>query len=119
MMNKLLTRKKHSKRLAKILLKQGEISREYYDNLYIEYYKEYKRPKRKTRWGCRFTRYYPELFHCTFDYWGEADETSIIDFTEEKIYWETVNIDGKGRVIKQGKSFKNTKDLIKYVLKES
>jgi len=114
-MNNLLTRKKHSKRIAKLALKKGMIDKEFYNDLYIEYYTEYKRPKRKTKNGYRFTRYYPELHHCTVDYWGEADETSIINMIEEEIYWTTCIFNDKGQTLKHGKTFKNTKSLIKYL----
>lgn len=117
-MNTLLTRKKHSKRIAKILLKRNIIDKKFYDNLYIEYYTPYKRPNRKSKHGYRFTRYFPELHFCKVDYWGEADEISIIYMIEDMIYWNTCEFDNKGQTTKQGKTFKNTKDLINYIKKE-
>lgn len=114
-MNKLLTRKKHSKRIAKLALKKGIIDKKFYKELYIEYYTEYKRPKRKSKGGYRITRYFPELHFCTVDYWGEADETSIIDMIEEEIHWATCEFDSKGQIIKHGRTFNNTKSLINYL----
>ena len=95
------------------------IDKELYNDLYIEYYTEYKRPKRKSKLGYRFTRYYPELHYCTVDYYGEADEHSIIHNIEEQIYWSTVDINNKGEIIKHGQSFLKTKNLIKYLRKET
>lgn len=115
-MNKLLTRKKHSKIIAKLLLEKGKIDKNFYDKLYIESYNIYKRPKRKNKYGHRFTRYYLELYYCTVDYWGEADEHSIIGMIKDKIYWDTAEINANnGEIIKRGLSFGKTKYLIKYI----
>ena len=46
-MNKLLTRKKHSKIIAKLAFEKGIIDKKIYDNLYMEECNIYKRPKRK------------------------------------------------------------------------
>ena len=114
-MNKLLTRKKHSKIIAKLLLKKENIDKKFYDNLYIEYYRIFKRPKRKNKYGHRFTRYYPELYFFKVDYYGEADEISVIYMIEEEIYWNTCIFNENGETIKHGLHFNKTKDLIKYI----
>jgi len=117
-MNKLLTRKKHSKIISKLALKKGLISKELYDNLYIAEYKEYKRVNKKNKYGYRFTRYYPELHYCTTDYWGEASETSIIyDVTEQLVWSETHMTFYSDDIIKYYGKFKNTKAIIKYLRK--
>lgn len=114
-MNKLLTRKKHSKIIAKLAFEKGIIDKKIYDNLYMEEYNIYKRPKKKNKHGYRFTRYYRELHYCTVDYFGEANEFSIIYHIKEAIYWTTSLFNDNGETIEHGKSFLKTKDLIKYL----
>lgn len=89
-------RKKHSKILAKLALKTGLIDKKFYKDLYIESFVKFKcstrkRGKRKNN-KYRFSRYYDELFFCTTDYFGESDETSLIDFLKEIIYWKHVEV---------------------------
>lgn len=62
---KLLTYKKKYKRLVKLLYKKGYISK-YFGDKWVDntfYWETYK--------GC------PQLYSCTLDYWGEAEEYEI------------------------------------------
>ena len=86
-MIKQLKRKKQSKRLAKVCLKKNIITKEFYDNLYIAAYIRERQPKRSFKNKYRCYRYYPELYYCNVDYWGEADEYSFIDTISDIVFW--------------------------------
>lgn len=105
-MNDLLTRKKHSKRIAKLAYKKGIIDKDFYNSLYLESHNVQRRPKSKNKYGYRFRRYYTELCFGSFDYWGEYDEYGLIDYVYEIIYWTLSEID-----IESGKILKPYKNL--------
>lgn len=40
-----------------------------------------------------FHQYYPEVFICEIDYWGEADDIGIVDWLWDKVYWDGVDME--------------------------
>jgi len=115
-MNDLLTRKKHSKRIAE--LRAGIIEQHLFDGLYLESYEKQRKPKKKFRHQgqVRFTRYYPELFYASTDYFGETNETSIINHVSEYLYYEVNKIDEMtGNMIKPVTCFNNTLSIIRHL----
>jgi len=115
-MNKPLTYKKHSKIIAKLALSKNLIDKKFYDELYFEAFKSYGKPKRKSKSGYGFDRYYIELHYCTCDYWGEWDEHSLIDYIRDLFFYGSNAFDTvTGQPVKPVKYFSSTKEIIKHL----
>lgn len=77
---------KDEKQLIKLLYQKGFLV----GDLSPEriYWNAFKRTGKKYRYGKhKFSSYYPELHYCTVDYWGEADEHSVVDAVIDNFYW--------------------------------
>jgi len=125
-MNDLLTRKKHSKRIAKLALKKGLIDKKFYEELYLESYFVQRRIKKKNRRGYRLSRYYKELCYCSYDFKGEHNECSggcsgeyneysFIDYVRKSIFFIENDFNENGKTIKPVKQFNTNKKIIKYL----
>lgn len=79
---------KDEKRIVRLLYKKGMLPDNIQvDNLYWEYFRTNGRQRKR---GCQYSfhNYLPEVHYCTYDYWGECDEHSVIENVKEGLYWK-------------------------------
>jgi hypothetical protein len=111
---------KEEKQLVRLLYRKGFLSRKVNDLYWAEYHFTGKKIKYK---GCKFshTLYFPEVHYCTVDYWGEADEHSIVDELFQTLWWdhaETSNWDNtSGEWPTSSFKIVSRRKLIKYLRK--
>lgn len=79
MRNKVRIHIKQEKQIVQLLYKKGILNKKEVESLYWAEYRHLTRP-RKSKEKYRLSIYLPELHFCTYDYWGEADETSIVSW---------------------------------------
>lgn len=111
---------KQEKRIVRLLYRKGfdlDLS-----NLYWASYKETGKKYRHKGSTFSYTGYRDEVYFCTWDYWGECDEHSLVDCFIEMTTWENVpadvlkNCDDMWKVYSLSNfQYKGRKWLIKYL----
>lgn len=57
------------------------------------YWAEYLKSNKKKRGKYKFIIYKPEIHFCKFDYWGEADEYSVVQRCDQEMFYSNYPID--------------------------
>lgn len=110
-MNDFLTRKKHSKMIAKLALELNIIDKELFNDLYITCSGIQRRIKNGKY---RVYVLYEEFHYCKGpDYWGEYDEISIIDHVRDILFYRLNKLDENCEPIDPIFKLKTTLDIIK------
>lgn len=82
MRNKVRIHIKQEKQIVKLLYKKGLLNKKEVESLYWAAYSRLTRPK-KSKEKYRISIYLPEIHFCSYDYFGEADEHSIVSAKTE------------------------------------
>lgn len=82
---------KQEKRIVKLAYKKGLLKDFKTDDFYWQEYRSSGRKERR-RNGKKysFTIYLPEIHYCVFDYWGEADEYSVVESIRQQLHWDNL-----------------------------
>ena len=80
---------KQEKRIVKLLYRKGFLKDFKVKDLYWQEYNWYTKKKYKSKYSkYSYPVYMPEVHYMTTDYWGEADEYSIVETIKEHLWWE-------------------------------
>jgi len=110
---------KDEKRIIKLMYIKGlfkafNISLKHIGWEYLSEGKRKRKRKGRNKWG--YKEYKPELFLYTVDYWGEGDETSIVDILQQDLYWVSGHFDEEtSQFVAGDKKYYERSQLIAYL----
>jgi len=85
---------KQEKRIVRLLYRKGLLDEFKLRDLYWAEYHWFRRKMYKSKnTKYKYPIYMPEVHYCTTDYWGEADEHSVVSAILDRLYW--INVDSK------------------------
>jgi hypothetical protein len=88
---------KEEKQIVSLLYQKGLLEDFKITELYWAEYHWLNGKKYKSRTNSydgkryRYPVYVPEIHYCTTDYWGEADEYSIVNTILDHLYWDNID----------------------------
>jgi hypothetical protein len=83
---------KQEKRIVRLLYRKGLLDGFKLRDLYWAEHHWFRGKKYKSKnTKYKYPIYMPEVHYCTTDYWGEADEHSVVSTILDHLYW--INVD--------------------------
>ena len=112
--------KKHSVIIARLALRAGYITQSLYNDLYFASFRQRRRKRKSHKNRYWSLNYYDELYYCTVDYWGEADEHSLIRTVIDTHFWGEAKVDEvTGEILPRKKSYRLSNISMMRILRDS
>jgi hypothetical protein len=109
------TFKKQEKIIVTLLYKKGYIEKKQIPELYwAEFFRTNRTKKGSKKSKNKFHTYFPEIHYCSVDYWGEADEHSIVNEVLDNLLWSNV-VEENGPHTKSSFMYKGRVWFIRYL----